>query len=392
MDQTGIERIQAELARLGLDGWLFYDFHGHNDIAVRFLGLKGIMTRRSFYFIPKAGTPTAFAHAIEHGPTAGLPGRKFYYSSYRLLEEELRRVLTGVKRVAMEYSPMGRLPYVGKVDAGTVELVRSFGVEVVTSADLVARFDACLSAEQIALHREAAGHLNRIKDEAFALIARKLSGGERITEYDVARFMMDKFQMFGMVTVDSPICAVGPNGGNPHYEPTKEVHRDIRKDDLIVLDLWARHDRPDGVYADITWMAYAGETVPELYANQFAVICRARDAAVDSIKRRWGQGDVFGYDVDDACRKVIVDGGLGEHFIHRTGHSITDSVHGPGPNIDNLETEDRRRLLVGHLFSVEPGVYFEQYGMRTEIDVLITAAGPEVTTQPVQQQIIRLFG
>ena len=193
----------------------------------------------------------------------------------------------------MEYSPMGRLPYVGKVDAGTVELIRSFGVEVVTSADLVARFDACLSVGQIALHREAADHLNRIKDEAFALIARRLSGNERITEYEVARFMMERFQMFGMVTEDSPICAVGPNGGNPHYEPTAEVHREIHKDDLIVLDLWARHDRPDGVYADITWMAYAGESIPALYAEQFAVICRARDAAVDECPPALGAGGSF---------------------------------------------------------------------------------------------------
>jgi Xaa-Pro aminopeptidase len=391
MDQMGIDRIQAELKRLGLDGWLMYDFHGHNDIAVRFLGLKGIITRRSLYFIPAAGTPTTFAHAIERTPTAMLPGRKFYYSSYRLLEEELRRTLAGIKRLAMEYSPMGRLPYIAKVDAGTVELVKSFGIEVVTSADLVARFDACLSAEQIALHREAAGHLNRIKDEAFALIARKLSGGELVTEYDVARFMMERFQMFGMVTEDSPICAVGPNGGNPHYEPTSEVHREIHKGDLIVLDLWARHDRPQGVYADITWMAYAGETVPDLYTEQFAVICAARDAAVERVRSRWGKGEIFGYEVDDACRKVITDGGLGKHFIHRTGHSITDSVHGPGPNIDNLETEDRRQLLPGHLFSVEPGVYFDEYGMRTEIDVLITPQGPDVTTQPMQHQIIRLF-
>ncbi|MDD4051207.1 MAG: M24 family metallopeptidase, partial [candidate division Zixibacteria bacterium] len=279
MDQMGIERIQAELVRLGLDGWLIYDFHGHNDIAVRFLGLKGIITRRSFYFIPKTGTPTTFAHAIEHGPTAALPGHKFYYSSYRLLEEALRKALAGVKRVAMEYSLMGRLPYIAKVDAGTVELVRSFGIEVVTSADLVSRFDACLSAGQIALHRQAAAYLNRIKDEAFALIARKLSEGGRITEYEVARFMIERFQMFGMVTEDSPICAAGPNGGNPHYEPTAELHREIHRNDLIVLDLWARHDRPEGIYADITWMAYAGETIPDQYADQFALICAARDAA-----------------------------------------------------------------------------------------------------------------
>lgn len=391
MDQTGIDTIQGELKRMGLDGWLFYDFHGHNDIAVRFLGLKGIITRRSFYYIPAAGTPTVFAHAIEHGPTGALPGRKFYFSSYRILEEELRRTLAGVKRVAMEYSPMGRLPYVGKVDAGTVELIRSFGIEVVTSADLVAKFDACLSAAQIAAHREAAGHLHRIKDEAFALIGRKLAAGERITEYEVARFMMDRFAAAGMVTVDSPICAVGPNGGNPHYEPTADVHREIHKDDLIVLDLWARLDKPEGIYADITWMAYAGNAVPDLYARQFAVICQARDAAVNIVGKHWGKTDVFGYDVDDACRKVVVDAGLGAHFTHRTGHSITDSVHGAGPNIDNLETEDRRRLLVGHLFSVEPGVYFETHGLRTEIDVLITEKGPEVTTQPVQQKITCLF-
>ncbi len=390
MDQKVVERIQAELARLGLDGWLVYDFHATNDIAVRFLKVTGIVTRRLFYFIPVKGTPIAFAHAIEKTPSAHLPGQKIYYSSYRILEEELRKTLAGGKKIAMEYAPMGRLPYVGKVDAGTVELIRSFGVEVVSSADLVSLFDATLSAAQIAQHRQAADHLHRIKDEAFAFIATQLSMGNTITEYDVVKLMLDRFRQAGMVTHDSPICAAGPNGGNPHYEPSEKIHRTIAKNDLIVLDLWAKMDTPDGVFADITWMAYTGDTVPAEITKQFAAVCRARDAAVTFAREHFGKADVFGFQIDDACRNVIRDAGLDKFFFHRTGHSITDSVHGAGPNIDNLETEDRRKLMPGHLFSIEPGVYFDTHGMRSEIDVLMTAAGPEVTTLPMQQEIVRL--
>ena len=391
MDKKRIHLIQGELARLGLDGWLIYDFHGTNDIAVSFLGLKGIVTRRSFYFIPASGSPVALVHNIEKKPFADLPGEKFFYSSYRILEEELRTRLGGVKRLAMEYSPMGRLPYIGKVDAGTIELVRSFGVEIASSADLVAKFSACLDAEQIASHREAAAKVNEIKDRAFAFIKERLVAKAKVTEFDVVQFIMNAFKEAGMVTDHAPICAVRENSGNGHYEPTAEQSAEIQMGDLILIDLWAKFDRPRSVFADITWMAFAGTELPEKYNRDFTLITMARDAAVDFLKKTWGKKTIYGYQVDDVCRGVIMADGLEVFFRHRTGHSIDEAVHGSGPNIDNLETEDRRQLITGHLFSVEPGLYYDEFGMRTEIDVLITDKGPEVTTQPVQKDILLLF-
>ncbi|MFH1699402.1 MAG: M24 family metallopeptidase [Candidatus Zixiibacteriota bacterium] len=238
MDSTRLRSIQGELARLGLDGWLIYDFHGQNDVAVSFLGLSGIITHRSFYFIPASGQPIAFIHNVEKKPFELLPGRKFFYSSYRLLEEELARELKGKKRLAMEYSEKGRLPYIGKVDAGTIELIRSFGVEVVTSGNLVAKFDACLTPDQVIMQKDAAESINRIKDEAFTFIKDKLNGGEVLTEYEVVRYIMDKFARAGMTTDHPPICAVGPNAGNPHYVPTADNCAKIKNDNLVLIDLW----------------------------------------------------------------------------------------------------------------------------------------------------------
>jgi len=391
LDNNKLRQIQGELARNGLDGWLIYDFHATNDIAVRFLGLSGIITRRSFYLIPASGTPTAFVHTIEKRPFEDLPGHKIHYSSYRILEEELRRALHGKTRLAMEYSPGGRLPYIGKVDAGTLELIRSFGVEVVSSANLVAKFDACLSAVQIESHRKAVGNLHDIKDAAFNLIKRRIETGKKITEYDVVQFILDCFDKAGMVADAPPICAVGPNGGNPHYVPTPDGASEIAREDLVLIDLWAKLDQPRAIYGDITWMCYAGSSIPDKYAGNFALVCMARDAAVKFMIDNWSKQKIFGYQVDDVCRNVIALADMGNYFIHRTGHSIAEQPHGPGPNIDNLETEDRRQLMPGHLFSIEPGLYFDDHGVRSEIDVLITENGPNITHPSMQKEIIRLF-
>ena len=390
MSIESLKDIQGELARQGLDGWLMYDFHASNPIAVRFLGLRGVVTRRSFFLIPMSGEPTALIHNIEKTPFQKLPGRKIYFSSYQELETALAQILAGKKRVAMEYSPQGRLPYIGRVDAGTIELIRSLGVEVVSSADLVAKFDATLSADQIAMHREAADHLNGIKDEAFAYIQLQLRGGRKIREYDIVQFMMDRFEKANMVTDFPPICAVGPNAGNPHYEPPHTDSAIIGKNTLVLLDLWAKLNKPKAAYADITWMAYTGAAAPSEPAANFALLCMARDAAVDFVRKHWGKRPICGYEIDDVCRGVIAGDGKQSFFVHRTGHSIAEETHGPGPNIDNLETEDQRQLAPGHLFSVEPGLYFPDYGLRTEIDVLITANGPEITTQPVQDELVLL--
>ena len=391
MDQTVLQQIQGELARNGLDGWLIYDFHGRNDIAVRFLNLSGIITRRSFYLIPASGSPIAFVHAIEKRPFAALPGDKIYYSSYRVLEEELRRVLAGKKRLAMEYSPYGRLPYIGKIDAGTIELIRSFGVEVVSSANLVAKFDACLTESQIKTHMQAITHLFEIKDAVFSLIKKRVATGKKTTEYDVLKFMLDCYDKAGMTADEPPICAVGPNAGKPHYVPTPEAALEITRDALVLIDLWAKMDVPKSVYGDITWMCYTGKTVPEKYAYHFGLVCRGRDEAVKFLRDNWSTQKIYGYQVDDVCRNVINQANLGNYFTHRTGHSIAEDTHGPGPNIDNLETEDRRQLMPGHMFSIEPGLYFDDHGVRTEIDVLITPEGPQITHTPIQTEIVPLF-
>ncbi|MCP4566110.1 MAG: aminopeptidase P family protein [FCB group bacterium] len=388
MDNSRIKQIQGELARQGIDGWLLYDFQGTNDIAVMFLGLKGIITRRSFYLIPASGQPIVFAHKIEKKPFENLPGEKFHYASYKILEEELAKALSGMKRLAMEYSPKGRLPYIGRVDAGTLELVRSFGPEIVSSADLVAKFNACLTAEQAESHRRAAKMVNLIKDDAFALIREKLGAQEKITEYEIVQFILDRFQQEGMITDHSPICATGKNGGNAHYEPQKNSSLVIERNNLVLIDLWARFDGPGNVYGDITWMAYTGGELPLDYARHFALLCMARDAAVSFLSENWKKRIIYGYEVDDVCRSVISHADMGSYFVHRTGHSIAQATHGPGPNIDNLETEDRRKLMPGHLFSIEPGLYFDDFGLRTEINVLMTEDGPEVNTQPVQEEIL----
>jgi len=391
VDKGLLQNIQGELARHGLDGWLIYDFHGHNDIAVRFLNLFGIITRRSFYLIPDSGNPMAFVHAIEKKPFRDLPGEKIYYSSYRILEEELRKALDGKRRLAMEYSPYGRLPYIGIIDAGTIELIRSFGIEIVSSANLVARFDACLTEQQIKTHYEAVGRLFAIKDAAFNLIKKRLETGKRVSEFDIVTFILDAVDRAGMVTDEPPICAVGANAGNPHYVTTESSAAEITRDALVLIDLWARMDAPKSVYGDITWMCYTGSDPPRKFADHFELVCHARDKAVAYLADTWGKRRIYGYEVDDVCRSVISHAGMGNHFTHRTGHSIAQETHGPGPNIDNLETEDRRELMPGHLFSIEPGLYFDDYGVRTEIDVLITADGPVITQTPIQQEIIRLF-
>lgn len=388
-----ITKIQEYLVEHELDGWLLSDFHGRNQIAVELLGLSGIVTRRSFYFIPSDDTPTILVNTIEKSKYASVPGQVITFSAYSILEQELSRVLSGRKKIAMEYSPSGRLPYIGLVDAGTVELVRSFGIEIVSSADLVASFQARLSVEQVASHRIAAHNVIEIKNLTFQHIAQSLKNKKQITEFDVCLFIKDQFEQYDMTTADGPICAVNANAGNPHYEPTIETAAPLQKGQLVLLDLWAKLKTPNAVYGDITWMAFAGTAseIPEEYSRTFSVVAAARDKAVAFLRENVERRPVHGYEIDDVCRGVIRSAGMGEFFTHRTGHSITSSVHGPGPNIDNLETEDRRRLQKGHLFSIEPGVYTSDFGIRSEIDVLIGHEGCEVTTLPTQTEITPLF-
>ncbi|MFQ5498302.1 MAG: M24 family metallopeptidase [Candidatus Zixiibacteriota bacterium] len=385
--------IQQFLHDHDLGGWLLADFHGRNQIALQMLGLSGLVTRRSFYLIPCDGEPVGLVHAIEKAKFAHLPGKLISYSGYRQLETELRQIIGGCERLAMEYSANGRLPYIGLVDAGTIELIRDQDIDVVSSADLVATFQAVLSTEQIATHRMAAHNVHEIKERAFEFIAEEVRGGNAVTEHQVVSFILDQFERYDMETEFAPICAVDKNAGDPHYEPAQDSSTLITRGQLILIDLWAKIKKPGAVYADITGMAFAGsaDEIPDEYKRIFAIISSARDRAVEFVRSHVDNRPVYGCEVDDVCRGVIAEAGYGDAFVHRTGHSITSSEHGPGPNIDNLETEDGRKLRQGHLFSIEPGIYLEQFGMRTEINVLIGHNGAEVTTLPVQTAIRPLF-
>ena len=388
-----LDDIQQFLKEHELDGWLLADFHARNEIAMRLLEISGMLTRRAFYFIPASGQPIALVNPIEAEKFKHLPGMLKPCLGYKKLEAELAEMLKGRKRIAMEYSPKGRLPYIGMVDAGTIELIRQSGCEIISSADLVALFQAALSAEQIATHRIAAHNLIEIKNKAFAFIAESLKSGKTITEYDVVQFVMQKFKEYDMVTDHSPICAVDAHCGDPHYEPLTATSTVIQRGQLVLLDIWAKLTKEKAVMADITWMAFAGTAseIPARYHEIFSVLTKGRDTAVAFLRENIEKRPVHGWEVDDACRNVIMAAGYGDRFFHRTGHSITESTHGTGPNIDNLETEDQRRLAKGHLFSIEPGIYLPECGFRTEIDCLIGHDGAEVTTLPLQTAITPLF-
>lgn len=389
---VAIAQIQERLRQQKLDGWLIADFHGYNTVGTAMLGIDGMLTRRFFYLIPANGEPIGFVHAIERAKFRYLTGRITTFSSYQILEDFLRQTLTPLKRLAMEYSPMGRLPYIGKVDAGTIEFVRSCGCEILSSADLVASFLSALTPTQMHSHRLAAAQLIAVKEAAFAFIASAVGSKSAITEFDVVTFVLREFEDRGLFPDHNPNCSVNANAGNPHYDVPATGSAPILPGALVLLDIWGKNSGADGVFADITWMAFTGSRhqIPADYVRQFSVLTSARDAAVEFLQTEQPRRPVGGYEVDDVCRGVIRGAGLESHFWHRTGHSIDSSVHGTGPNIDNLETEDRRILQTGHLFSIEPGLYFPTHGFRTEIDCLITPSGPEVTTLPLQYEITPL--
>jgi Xaa-Pro dipeptidase len=386
-----LEKVQQYLVENEVDGWLIADFHARNNIAVDFLGLSHHITRRSFYLIPAEGEPVKLLNHIEKDRFEHVPGRTELFSSYVQLESKLEKLLKGFNKIAMEYSPCGRLPYIGLVDAGTIELIKSFGVEITSSADIVAFFQARMSETQVQYHKEAALLINHIKDDAFRFIRTSLKKKQFINERMVVLHILRLFEENNLTSDFAPCCAIDRNISNPHYQPTEARSVPITLGSLILIDLWGKLKTAGGVYADITWMAYAGENVPEEYSRLFEIVTLARDTAVNFIGQKFLEGPVYGYEVDNACRRVIVKAGYEEQFFHRTGHSILEDVHGPGPNIDNRETEDRRKLLPGHLFSIEPGIYLENYGVRSELNCMLTEEGPEVTTRPLQDEIIPLL-
>lgn len=388
-----IDKIQKYLTAHQLDGWLLADVHGRNEIAMEMLGISTILTRRSFFFIPAAGEPTVLVTPIEAVKFANAPGKTIICHGYSHLEAELARLLDGCRKVAMEFSAQGRFPMISLVDSGTIDLVRSLRVEVVSSADLLSDIQARLTPEQIAMHRIAARNLIEIKDAAFVTIGDALENGREITEFDVCRLIRDKLESYDMVTESGPSCSVGPHAGDPHYEPEGGKSAAIQKGQLILVDLWGRIKLEGSIYADITWMAFTGgrSEIPDRYVELFSVVADARDAVIEFLRDNPSGRPIAGCEVDDLCRNSIAAAGWERQFTHRTGHSITTTVHGPGPNLDNYESEDCRLLQDGHLFSVEPGVYFDDCGFRTEIDCLIGKDGLEITTLPLQSEITPLF-
>jgi len=387
-----IEEIQTALRQEHLDGWLFFDHHQRDPLAYRILKLnpKTVASRRWYYFIPAHGDPKGLVHAIESGVLAGLPGDVRKYSSWGAQVDGLRGLLAGARKIAMQYSPNCSIPYVSLVDGGTIELVRSTGVEVATSANLVQLFEARWTAEQLEMHLEAGRRVDRVRAEAFQKISAGHAARQTITEWDVNRFIRAGFEKAGLVTDHGPIVAVNANMSDPHYEPAPEGSREIRPGDAVLIDMWAKLDQPFAVYYDITWTGFCGASPPSALENIFEVVRDARDRAIQRVQAAIPRGDVIrGFEVDDAARSYIKEKGFGEYFVHRTGHSIGEEVHGTGANMDNLETHDERRIIPGTCFSIEPGVYLPEFGIRSEVNVYVSATEARVTGE-VQRQLVTI--
>jgi Xaa-Pro aminopeptidase len=388
-----VREIQDALAEQELDAWLLWDFRGQNPTAVAALDLAGhLLTRRWAYLVPRVGEPVLLVHRIEAGSLPRRTGNVASYAGYRELHERLRELLSGRRRVAMEYCPLGSIPYLSRVDAGTVELVRSFGVEVVSSADLVQHFLCRLSAGQIDSHRRAALAIDRAKDQAFRFIAERIRAGRPALETEVQAGIMECFARDGLVTDHPPIVAVDSHSGDPHYVPRTESARPCATGSLVLIDLWAKEDDGSAVFADVTWMGYAGDRAPAAIGEVFDIVRRARDLGLETVRRKHASRDPLeGWMVDRAVRDFIAGHGFGDAFLHRTGHNIgAQADHGDGANLDDLETHDTRSLVPGLCFSIEPGIYLPQFGVRSEIDVVLEEDGPKVYT-PVQRELVRIL-
>jgi Xaa-Pro aminopeptidase len=387
-----LELIQQEIRRQQLDGWLFFDHHLRDPLAYRVLGFTAprTPTRRWYYLIPAEGEPAGLEHRVEPGMIAALPGKKIPYSSWTEQVDGLRKLTLGLRRVAMQYSPMCAIPYVAMVDAGTVELVRSVGVEVVSSAELIQTFEARWTPEALESHLEAGRRVDRVRAEAFALIRERTRNGAPIQEIDVKRFVLEGFANAGMITDHGPIVGVNANASNPHYEPTEESSAPIRRGDFVLLDMWAKLARPDAAYYDITWTAFCGDNPSAEMRNVFATVTGARDAAIERVKSAVAKGEALrGCDVDDAARGYISSRGFGRYFTHRTGHSIGQEVHGNGANMDNFENHDERRVAPWTCFSIEPGIYLPEFGVRSEVNMFVGDKEARVTGE-IQRELALL--
>jgi Xaa-Pro aminopeptidase len=385
-----LKAIQAALHERNFDAWLFYDHHHRDPIAYKVLGIPEslMVTRRWFYVIPREGEPVKLVHRIEAGHLDSLPGSKRQYSSWRELWDNLQAMLVRFRTVAMQYSPNNVIPYIGLVDAGTVELVRSFGKEIVSSGDLVARFEAAWTEEQIASHFAARDSIDAIIPEAFKEIGQRVRSGN-VNEYEIQQWFARAFERENIITEDLPIVAVNANSGNPHYEPKAEGSAQIKPGDFVLLDVWGKKSTPGAVYYDITWTGVIG-TPTDRQVEIFNVVTGARDAGVKKVQEAYtGRRRIAGWEVDQATREFITTAGYGEFFVHRTGHSIGEHVHGNGANMDNLETKDEREIIPNTCFSVEPGIYLPEFGVRSEVNVLIRNGSAEVTGK-IQRELVSI--
>ena len=399
-----LDEIQSALEEFQLGGWLICDFRGSNLLGRRVLGFADDDTksRRWFYFIPASGQPRKLVHRIETGSLDQLPGEKAVYLRWQELEAGLRALVTGTtsgqassgtRRIAMEYSPRNANPYVSRVDAGTIELVRSFGIEIVSSGDLIQRFEATWDDEQWQMHQAAAVHTNSAFALAWRLIAERTRGGGSVRETEVQAAIMEHFRANSLTTYHPPIVAANEHSGDPHFDTTPATDVAMKEGDFVLIDLWAKLDRPRSVYSDLTRVGFIGREVPERYEKFFQIVAAARDAAIAKVRDAFAAGRPLpGWQVDQAARDVIDDAGYGLHFVHRTGHNIGQEVHGNGANMDNLEMHDERLVMPRTCFSIEPGIYLPEFGVRSEVDVFVDARGKvHVTGGPLQTKVVAIL-
>lgn len=384
-----LDRLQSALRERKFDAWLFYDHHHRDPIAYRVLGLRPelMVTRRWFYLVPANGEPKKLVHRIEAGHLDSLPGSKRSYSSWQELQQNLKEIVSPYKNLAMQYSPQNAIPYVGLVDAGTVELVRSFGVNVLSSGDLVSQFEAVLNDEQIASHFAARDAVDRITAEAFKVIGQRVRNGGT-HEFEMAQWIREAFRRENLLSDDTPIVAVNSDSGNPHFEPRADSSKPMREGDFVLLDIWAKTKVPNACYYDITWTGFVGKNPTDRHREIFGIVRDARKLGCETVQKAFAAGrKIVGWEVDKAVRDFITSKGYGDKFIHRTGHNISAAIHGNGANIDNLETKDEREILPNTCFSIEPGIYLQEFGVRSEVNVITRPGKAEVTGRQQEELV-----
>jgi Xaa-Pro dipeptidase len=377
-----VAAIQSELKAAKLDGWLFYDHHRRDPIAAHILALPedAMYTRRWFYFVPASGEPRKLVHRVENSALSSLPGKTIVYSGWQELHKSLPKLLASARNIAMQYSPENNIPYIGLVDAGTIELIRKLKKKIVSSADLVQRFEATWTDAQLNSHLEAGKRIDRICRQSFECAAEFVQASRPLREDELQAWIMAQFRESGLVAAEPPIVAVQPNNGSPHYEPKHGTGAPIRAGDLLLLDMWAKLPGPDSVYYDITWVGFLGSRVPDAYAKIFGIVRQARERATEFVQKSVAKGrEIHGWEVDKVARETIRKAGYAKFFVHRTGHSIGREVHGNGANMDGLETRDDRRIIARTCFSVEPGIYMPEFGIRSEVNVYVGEREARVT-------------